>query len=311
MGNSWPKGPRYWQDGRTLFVSVPFTWNLQEVKRVLEAGSWFWDRAAVGGPAVDLMPEYLAGIRRVEVGGRYEGALQVVNPMATRTTVGCPNRCAFCAIGQGRIEGGGFRELPTWPNLPIVCDNNILAASDAHLERVVRGLREWGWADFNQGLEAALLTPERAKMLSSIGKPICRLACDSFGELDAVGAAVEMLRSAGVAKARIRVYALVGYKSGPDEAAGRCDAIEALGVKPYPMWYHALDCLTWNGVSPEQEAWGWTKGAKDGLFGWHYQHRRQGDLRGSKRPPKGQGILSLSSSPSPSLPIAPSPEVLA
>ncbi len=69
----WPKGPYRWQVADTLFVSVPFTWNLPAVKAELEQGSMYWKSARVGGPAVDLMPAYLQGIRGVEVGGSMPG----------------------------------------------------------------------------------------------------------------------------------------------------------------------------------------------------------------------------------------------
>ena len=166
----WPKAPYRWQEGETLYISVPFTWNLPAVRNELQQGSWFWKRAQVGGPAVDLMPDYLADIPNVTVGGSMENVLQRINPDATRTTLGCIRKCAFCGIGTGKIEPGGFRELEDWPDGPIVCDNNLLAASDAHIEKVCFRLKQYGWADFNQGLDVRLMTPERAKLLASIGR---------------------------------------------------------------------------------------------------------------------------------------------
>ena len=179
---TWPKGPTRWQRGETLYISVPFTWQLAAVREELVQGSWYWRRARVGGPAVDLMPEYLAGIPRVTAGGNEPNVLERVNPMATRTTLGCPRKCAFCGIGQGRIEAGGFRQLDQFAVRPIVCDNNFLAASPEHIGRVCAALAsQYGWADFNQGLDARLMTAEKARTIASIGKPVCRLACRSCG----------------------------------------------------------------------------------------------------------------------------------
>ena len=31
----WPKGPTYWCEADMLFVSIPFTWNLPEVRAML------------------------------------------------------------------------------------------------------------------------------------------------------------------------------------------------------------------------------------------------------------------------------------
>lgn len=139
----WPRGPTWWIENNVVHVSVPFTWNLSEVRQILCRG--FANGAVVGGPAVQLLPEYLAGIPGVIIGKDHPRVLQRVNPMATRTTTGCPNKCKFCAIGQGRVEPGGFHELADWPDLPIITDNNLFAASPAHFDRVMDRLERWGW----------------------------------------------------------------------------------------------------------------------------------------------------------------------
>ena len=50
-----------WLDEKRLMVSVPFTWNLPELKAFLNQRSAEWDTALVGGPAIQLMPDYLNG----------------------------------------------------------------------------------------------------------------------------------------------------------------------------------------------------------------------------------------------------------
>jgi len=94
----WPKSATPWIEARTLFVSVPFTWCLPELRERLKCGDMFYDAAVVGGPAMRLMPDYFADMPHVTVGDSIPGVLQRINPLATRTTVGCPNRCAFCAV---------------------------------------------------------------------------------------------------------------------------------------------------------------------------------------------------------------------
>ena len=269
----WPKGAYKWQEDDTLYISVPFTWNLPAVRNDLEQGSWFWKHAVVGGPAVDLMPDYLAGIPNVTVGGTMEGVLQRVNPGATRTTLGCVRKCAFCGIGTGRIEPGGFRELADWPDQPILCDNNLLAASDAHVERVCRRLQAHGWADFNQGLDARLMTTEKARMIAAIGKPKCRLSLDSASETAAVATAIDTLRGAGITKALISIYVLIAFDSDPAECWKRCLWVEEQGYTPCPMWYHALDCLKGNAVSEDQATLGWTEADRTHIMGYFYKRR--------------------------------------
>lgn len=236
----WPKGPTTWIEGRTLRVSVPFTWNLPHVRAGLRQRSFFWDRAEVGGPAVDLLPGFFAGLDHVAVGHDCPGVLQRVNPDATRTTTGCTRRCDFCGIGTGKIEPGGLRELDDWPNRPVLCDNNLLAASDAHVERVLARLIGLGVADFNQGLDARLLRREHAEMISRIKAPMVRLALDRDGIREEWEAAFGLLRSSGLALNKIRSYCLVGHRDDPDEAWARLEWVKSHGVDPLPMWFTGL-----------------------------------------------------------------------
>jgi hypothetical protein len=221
----------------------------------------------VGGPAVMLMPEYLKG---AEIGNDRRGVLQRINPLATRTTEGCPNRCAFCAVPS--IEGS-FREMNVFPPGPIVCDNNLLASSHRHLERVVSMLKGYGWADFNQGLDASLVTQEIADLISTIGKPIIRMALDSQGEKDVWERAYRYWRNAKVPKNRIRSYVLIGFNSGPEEAWERCKWVEAHGAKELPMWFHPLDAMEENVVTGKQLDLGWTDYERRRIMGWFYRHR--------------------------------------
>jgi len=271
----WPKKPTWWTEEGTVYVSVPFTWNLPSVAAQLRQRSFLYDRAVVGGPAVELMPEYLADIPNVEIGHDSPGVLQRVNPRATRTTLGCPNHCAFCGIGQGLIEPGGFRELDDWPDLPVVCDNNLLAASDAHFDRVLDRLLKHENVDFNQGLDSRLLTRYHAARLGELDHPTIRLALDHWKPYarEVWDCAFARLRGALIPKRRIAVYCLIGWRDTPQEAWTRCQYIETRGVLVCPLWFHPLDALEWNGLSTEQVALGWTHEHCKHIMSYYYQHR--------------------------------------
>jgi len=269
----WPKAIVTWQTRGVGYMSVPFTWLLPEARRRLTQRDLFARRWRVGGPAVVLMPDYLAGIDGVTVGGDLRGVLQRVNPLATRTTVGCPNSCPFCAIGRGKIEGGEFRELADWPDLPIVCDNNLTSASPEHFERVIGKLRRWPNPDFNQGLDARLIEPWHAELLATLDRPIVRLALDGDGEREQWSVAVDRLLSAGLAKRFIRSYVMCGYLDTPPEAWARCEFVESHGVKALPQWFHRLDELVGNAITEDQRGLGWTRDGRNRIMGWYYQHR--------------------------------------
>ncbi len=268
----WPKKHIYWIKNRTLFVSIPFTWELPVVRRQLFSQlSIEWDRAVVGGPGVYLMPDYFSDIPEVEVGYSYPGILQRINPLATRTTLGCPNNCAFCAVKTIEPE---FIELEDWPNLPVICDNNLLAASIKHFDRVIDRLILLGRADFNQGLDARRLTDHHAIRIAEINEPLVYLALDDMRSVDAWGCAYDRLRSAGLFKRQIRSYALVGFNNDPGEAWDRCRWIERHGVKAYPMFYHRLDALKRNTVTRWQQNMGWSDYERRKIMQWFYFHKR-------------------------------------
>ena len=253
-------------------VSIPFTWNLPSVRAKLRQRSFVWDSAIVGGPAVELMPGFFDGMADVAEGHNLPGVLQRVNPLATRTTLGCVRRCGFCAIGTGRIEGN-YAELDEWPDLPVVCDNNLLAASKAHFDRVIDRLKVHGWTDFNQGIDSRLLTDYHADRMAEIKKPTIRLALDHMDYRDKWQEAFDRLRTAGIAKANISSYCLIGFNSDPRECWQRCQWVESHGIKAYPMWFHGLDQLEKNIVTHEQKRLGWTDAERRHIMGFYYKHR--------------------------------------
>jgi hypothetical protein len=278
--NLWPKKPFMWfyaQPRKELAISVPFTWNLPELKAFLTQKSMAWESAVVGGPAIDLMPGYLEGLPNVELRPNFnwKSVLQRINPMATRTTTGCIRRCNFCGIGTGRIESGGFIELDDWPDLPILCDNNLLASSLAHFDKVMDRLEKHAGVDFNQGLDARLLNEHHAQRLARLKTPAIRLACDSTRSLLQWQMAFNCLIENGVKKGWVSTYALIGFDTGPDEAWDRCAVIQQ-HTNCLPMWFHELDALEWNQITPKQREMGWTHTDRTRIMRRYYQAKYGG-----------------------------------
>ena len=269
----WPKKTVYWIEDRTLYASVPFTWELNAVRQKLIQTSIEWDTAIVGGPGIYLINECFIDLDHVAIGFHYPGILQRVNPLATRTTLGCVRACPFCAVPK--LEGK-FRELDDWPDLPIICDNNLLAASDRHFDRVIERLQGHRDVQFSFGLDCRLLTNPRAKQIASIKsikKRGIRIALDNNFYRDKWVAALDMLRSAGIAKRNIASFALVGFNTGPVEAWERCKWIEDHGVRALQNWFHPLDAFKRNIVTRNQEALGWTDYERRKIMQWYFQHK--------------------------------------
>jgi hypothetical protein len=270
--SEWPKKPIWWVENQKAHVSIPFTWFLPEVKRVLEKGFPNLKGIVAGGPAVYLMPEYLSGISNIEIGYSAPGLLQRVNPLATRTTLGCPRKCGFCGV---KIIEPECKELDDWPDLPILADNNLLAASQPHFDKVMDRLERHNWADFTQGLDTRLLNEHHAERIARISKDKrtrVRLALDHMGYSDDWENAWEKLRNAGVPKRRVYSYAIIGFNDGIEEAWRRCEWIEKHGAVALPMWFHPLNSLHHNIVTDEQKKLGWSDKERVRIMRWYYKH---------------------------------------
>lgn len=275
--HGWQKGLLTWEDGDTLCISVVFTWLLPEVRKYAEAMRH--RKLRIGGPAVRLMPAFLMGCG-AELDGEYPGVLQKFNPLATRTSVGCIRMCKFCSVptieGLPVLQKTGKRqaELEDWPDLPVIADNNLLANSVEHFDRVCDRLEKWEWCDFNQGVDSRCLTEHHAERFARLKRSVIRPALDSMSYADKWDAAIELLTKAGVAKRNIRAYAIIAFGTSPDESWEICRHIESKGVKPLPQWFHELDALEHNIVTERQDALGWNDYERRRIMQWFYQHKR-------------------------------------
>jgi len=228
-----------WTEGKTAFLSVVFSWNLQEAYQ----RACFWQamgyRVIAGGPAIAYNPTFLSDVALVPQNYPII-ALPYHNLDATRTTVGCPRKCPFCIAS---IIEGEFREIEHWTPHPILCDNNFLASSRRHFDRVIDGLKPLESVDFNQGLDARFLTSYHAQRIAELDIRCVRLAWDYTGMEDAFMSAFERLTTAGIPSSMIRVYVLMGFKDDPKDTLYRLETIREMGAWPNPMRYQPLDAM--------------------------------------------------------------------
>ena len=246
--SGWSGGYVEWFEKKTAFLSVVFSWLMPGAfeRAVWLRASGYHVRA--GGPAVKLNPTYLSKV--AEIGGNVS-ALQYHNPNATFTTRGCIRNCKFCAVP--RIEGK-LRELPDheWVCKPIICDNNLLAASEGHFNHVMDrlGNSEITGIDFNQGLDVRLLKIQHAKKIVELHKSkqlkMVRLAWDHRKTEDSFRKGFDLLRTGGIPARKISVYVLLGYDDTPDDALYRLTEIWKLKAWPNPMRYQPLNTLSRN-----------------------------------------------------------------
>lgn len=157
-------------------------------------------------------------------------------------TRGCIRDCPWCVVPQ---KEGNIRPAATWEDVKrpdsreiVFLDNNVLASGHG-LEQIDRMGYEQVWVDFNQGLDARLITPETAALLAALRWiRYVRLSCDTSAMLPVVERAAAYLREAGIATYRLWAYVLV--QDVPD-AHRRVLALERMGVTPFAQPYRDYD----------------------------------------------------------------------
>lgn len=248
--NNWSGGLAEWIEGDTAFVSAVFSWNAQPAYMRCVFYKQMGYRVRCGGQAVWQNPGMFA---EFETGGEVD-ALTHHNPDATFTSRGCIRSCSFCLVPK--LEGK-LRELSDWPVRPIICDNNLLATSTAHFNSVIDRLLGAGLKgiDFNQGLDARILTEHHAARFAELPKDtIVRLAWDNVKTEKVYLQAFERLTAAGIKPQQIRTYVLIGYQDTPEDALYRLEKVRSLGALPNPMRYQPLDAPRRNSYVGQ----GWT-----------------------------------------------------
>lgn len=140
-------------------------------------------------------------------------------------TRGCPNKCPWCVvpIKEGRIRpywdvdkvANGNKKL-------VLMDNNILAAGDYAIEQLDKIIERGYRVDFNQALDARLVTEEYAKRLAKIkwlGYTI-RFGCDTTPQIQECQRAIDMIHSYGY-NGNFFLYTMIGGKNGFNECFER------------------------------------------------------------------------------------------
>lgn len=208
---TWSNGLAEWREGNKLFLSVAFTWRLDEAyARALFAKAEGLHVKA-GGPALFLvqMKHRLADV--AEIGAEHLDAIAQHNGDATIASRGCPVGCWFCIVPA--MEGKKFTLIPDFPVRPVLCDNNLSALPAEYQDHIIRRYQESGvkLTDANSGFEPITFTPdvyERWKPLINEGRGPWRFAYDELKERDDVLRVMRML--ADEPAKRKRVYVLIG-----------------------------------------------------------------------------------------------------
>ena len=146
-------------------------------------------------------------------------------------TRGCIRNCPWCVV---RKKEGQIRPYRTWREIKrpdsrdiVFMDNNVLGCRYG-IEQMRDMIGQQVRVDFNQGLDARLITPEIAEIISKLKWiKFVRTACDTDEVLDTVLEKAKLLEKFGVKPWRLQVYVLV---KDIDSAERRVIALRDAGI---------------------------------------------------------------------------------
>jgi hypothetical protein len=234
----WVGGLAEWTDGDTAFLSIAFTWRLDDA---YQRAIWYRAqgyKVRAGGPGVFTRKHYLADV--AELGGDLPDAIVQHNPMATMASRGCPVGCWFCIVPK--MEGRDFTLLPDFPVRPVLCDNNLSALPADFQRHIVDRYLSAGvpLLDANSGFEPRTFDDAVFARWRPINRGPWRFAYDDMGDREHVERVMGMLGHLSPRKKQ--VYVLIGNE--PKAAClERIHEVIAWGGEPYVQPFIKLNAL--------------------------------------------------------------------
>lgn len=129
-------------------------------------------------------------------------------------TRGCPNKCKWCVVPK---KEGSLKPYMDVDEIAIdgrknlvLMDNNILA-SDYGLEQIEKIIKKGYRVDFNQAMDARLVTDEIAQMLAKVRwLNQIRFGCDTHAQIEHCRRAMELVNKYKKKPAYYLLYTMIG-----------------------------------------------------------------------------------------------------
>lgn len=238
MSKGWVRGLAEWTEGNTAYLSVAFTWLLDDAYQ----RAVFWKscgkRVCVGGPGLFVRKSYFEGV--AEYGNDYVDAIVKHNRDATMASRGCPVGCWFCIVPK--MEGKTFTLFPDFPVRPILCDNNLSALPSEYQDYIIRRYQDHHipLLDANSGFEPRTFDGVVYHRWKAINHGPWRFALDDQRERKYVARVCTMLKDEPPNKKR--VYVLIGNEP-LESCLDRINSVLGWGCEPHVQWLMKLNAL--------------------------------------------------------------------
>lgn len=251
------------------WISAIFTFEITHVKKLVRMFSKK-GRVRVGGISPTLMPEAYAGEPcEISKGKMLEAeeypldySLLGFEPeySMAKITDGCIRHCGFCAVHRLEPE---YIERPRWKEDILATTKHVVFSDNNYTARPIDKMREdaeyFSWLvkntknktiDFNQAIDARLITPEMAKVLGGMPIVPMRFAYDGPQEKGHIQRAITLMAENG--KKQFLVYMLYNFTDEIVDAYRRIRELTFLGIElgvsvsTFPMRYQPFDVIDEN-----------------------------------------------------------------
>jgi hypothetical protein len=236
----WAGGLAEWVEDGTVYLSVAFTWMLNEAR---SRALWYKAlgyQVRAGGPGTFRPHNYLADV--AELGGQIPDAVTYHNSRATIASRGCPENCSFCIVPK--LWGTAFTLIPDFVPRPILCDDNLSALPVHYQNHIIERYLVAGvdLVDANSGFAPRAFDGGTYERWSRILRGPWRFGYDEIREREEVRTMMELLRSRSVTPRKMQVYCMIGNEPVAD-CLERIYEIIRWGGEPYTQRQMKLNAL--------------------------------------------------------------------
>jgi hypothetical protein len=207
-----------------VYISATFSWDRDKALLLFNAWAKKFKKVCCGGPAFGTKIDGFIAGRFIKKG-------------VTFTSRGCPKKCPWCLVPE---REGKLTEINIEPGY-IVQDNNLLACSRGHIERVFDMLRgQKRGIKFSGGLDIDYLQSWHLDLLKTIKINELWVACDQERDLPRLDKAKDLLSDFPLGKKRC--YVLCFYNGDSmSHAEKRLEAVYEKGFLPFAQPYKSPD----------------------------------------------------------------------